>query len=209
MVNPIGLTRDKGPFLNHLKCCTYFPFIPNFSLGAIEASKILTASDRAELLPQGFFPNSLEKQKIMNSDPLSFGQNEELLCPFYLNNQCSVWANRPGVCTSYFCKSNRGEQGLKEWHSIEKFLNFFESKLSEALLYKMNFNENVLSFSKAALELEAEPEEKDYFIKMAWGHWENKKIEFYQESRRLALRITQNELHEILQGKTLSDFILT
>lgn len=202
MVKPSGITRDPGPFLNHLKCCTYFPYLPNFSLGALSSDDLLKAESRGIYLPVGLYPTIDEQNKIAKFGADGFGKRKELLCPFFdgTKNQCSIWEYRPGVCTSYFCKSNQGKKGLDFWKGVENYLNDFEWHLACLVLEKMNLDENTLSYCQAAISDETEPDERDFFITEAWGVWISKKHEFYKESRRIALDITPNELKDELSN---------
>lgn len=200
MVKPSGLTRDAGPFLNHLKCCTYFPYLPNFSLGALTQSDFDKTVPRGILLPVGLFPSAEEQNKIESFGHEGFGKKSELLCPFFDSgkNQCSIWTYRPGVCTSYFCKSDQGQKGLDYWKDVEKYLNHFEWKMACAIIEKMNLNENVLSYSQAAIDPNTEEDEREFFVAAAWDKWLTKKLEFYQEARKIALSISPEEIATLL-----------
>ena len=200
MVKPSGLTRDKGPFLNHLKCCTYFPYLPNFSLGALTAKDLAKTEPRGILLPVGLFPSADEQNKIESFGLEGFGKKSELLCPFFdsSKNQCSIWTYRPGVCTSYFCKSDQGQKGLDYWKVVEKYLNHFEWKLACAAIEKMGLNENVLSYCQAAIDPNTDEDERSFFITAAWDTWFAKKQEFYQEARKIAFEFSATDLEKLL-----------
>lgn len=206
MVKPHGVTRDKGPFLNHLKCCTYFPYLPNFSLGALTLEKMNLALPRGLLLPVGLFPSQSEQNLIDEIGLEGFGRRSELLCPFFDTgaNQCSIWENRPGVCNSYFCKSDEGKKGLNFWKEVESYLNHFEWKLACEVFYQMGFTENELAYCQGAMSTETEEDEREYFIQAAWGKWFSKKHEFYQETRKLALEITPEKVGQLLEDEFLS-----
>jgi Fe-S-cluster containining protein len=205
MVKPSGTTRDKGPFLSHLKCCTYFPFIPNFSLGDIRSDKIKRAKSNGILLPIGLFPSQNQQDLVIELGSTGFGRRSELLCPFFdsIQNQCSIWEQRPGVCTSYFCKSEKGKKGLHFWSEVEKYLNHFEWKLSCEVIFQMGFTENEIAYCQGAIDLETAEEERKFFVQAAWGKWQSKKIEFYKQSRAIALSISSDEIGEILDPEFL------
>lgn len=206
MVKPTGLTRDKGPFLNHLKCCTYFPFLPNFSLGALPQEKLQLAQPRGLLLPVGLFPSAEEQNLIDELGIDGFGRRSELLCPFFetKKNHCSIWEQRPGVCNSYFCKSDEGKKGLKFWKDIESYLNHFEWKLACEVFYQMGFTENELAYCQGAMSAETEDDERLHFEHAAWGKWFDKKYEFYQKSRELALLISPEKVGQLLEPEFLA-----
>ena len=97
--------RDPGPFDSKLKCCTYFPFVPNFSLGKINHEQsalaaVRRASARGFVSPLGLFPH--EEQKRARP---GFGTDLSQRCPF-LNeskNSCSIWTSRWGPRASSEC----------------------------------------------------------------------------------------------------------
>lgn len=205
MVQPQGLTRDKGPFLNNLKCCTYFPYLPNFSLGALTSEDLAKTETRGILLPVGLFPSAEEQNKIQSFGHEGFGKKSELLCPFFdkQKNQCSIWTYRPGVCTSYFCKSDQGQKGLDFWKDVESYLNHFEWKLACHVIKSMNLDENLLSYCQAAIDPNTEDDERDYFIQAAWGSWSSKKLQFYQKTRELSLQVPSHEIENLLDPNFL------
>lgn len=206
MVKPEGITRDQGPFLNHLKCCTYFPFIPNFSLGSLTTTDLNKVCERGLFLPIGLYPSTIEQEKIKTIGYDGFGKNEKLLCPFFdkQQNQCSIWSSRPGVCTSYFCKSDRGQKGLDFWKNVESYLNHFEWQLAKAIIEKMDLDENTLSYCQAALSTDTDSDERPFFIDAAWGTWIDKQHEFYQKARQIAFNFSTNDLDHILETDYLN-----
>lgn len=209
MVKPEGLTRDPGPFDPKLKCCTYFPFIPNFSLGAIlKAShenastrvRLTSAEQQGVLLPLGLFPTPERQSLIESLGSEAFGQRRELLCPFYDTavDRCSIWAYRPAVCTSYFCKSNRGQSGLDLWADIEKYLNHFEWQLANEVFARLGFDEDALEMCRAAMfDENQEADERAEFIRAAWGSWFNRKEEFFMAALQTALTFDSDSVGKL------------
>lgn len=188
MIHPEGLTRHPGPFKNELKCCTYFPFVPNFSIGAMILEKdpaieirLRTAEAQGLLLPLGLFPTP-ERTSLMKENRYEgFGQKAELLCPFFNSATlgCAAWKQRPGVCTTYFCKSDRGAEGLKFWSQVEEYLNHFEWAMAQEVFSQLGFEENEMEMCKAVMSTEENDEERTYFVQAAWGSWASKKTEFF------------------------------
>ncbi len=195
-----GATRDPGVFSESLKCCTYFPYIPNFSLGAFAENDFAKAASAGILLPVGLYPSVAYQERKAKAVRLSFGQQADLLCPFFNQNQnsCGIWSLRPGVCTSYFCQSDRGAEGLKLWSEIEDYLNQFEWTLAKRVFEDLGFSENELAFGRAAISLETEQDERQFFIEAAWGTHLGKENEFYKRARAMALSYTAQQLESIL-----------
>lgn len=205
MVKPQGLTRDQGPFKNNLKCCTYFPYVPNFSLGAIAEDKIQSTLSRGVLLPVGLFPSAEHQARVLKLGTKAFGQKSELLCPFFdlAKNQCSTWEQRPGVCTTYFCKSNYGQKGLDFWADVEKYLNHFEWQLACHVIGLLGMGENEIAYSQGVVSADTDDDEREYFLQAAWGKWLGKKREFYVECSRVAFEVSSEKIGELLDPEFL------
>ena len=67
----------------------------------------------------------------------------------------------------------------------------------------MNLNENVLSYCQAAIDPNTEDDERDFFITAAWDKWVSKKLEFYQETRKIALAISSADLDKLMDPEFL------
>lgn len=216
MVRPAGLTRDPGPFRADLKCCTYFPFVPNFGLGAMLAADAAGAGARfAAARAQGLFlPTGLHaaaERELLQADagPDGFGRDPRLLCPFHdrARNRCGVWANRPGVCATYFCKSERGADGLAYWRAAEEYLNHFEWSLANWAAARLGLDDERVEMCKAALSIEEAGEERDYFLRAAWGDDHGREAAFYARALEAARAIAPAELAGLLgpRGAELED----
>lgn len=217
MVKPLGLTRDKGPFKNNLKCCTYFPFIPNFSLGEISEAQISQAVNRGVLLPVGLFPSAQHQSLVDQLGQKAFGKKTELLCPFFdgPKNQCSIWENRPAVCTTYFCKSDYGQPGLDFWADVEKYLNHFEWQLACEVIFQMGMTTNEIAYCQGVVSEETEEDERESFLHAAWGKWFHHKHDFYIEAKKVALSFDSKKIESLLGEefleleKKITNFILS
>jgi len=200
-----GPTRDPGPFKADLKCCTYFPYLPNFSLGLFTDLELKKVETQGVLLPVGLYP-SVEYQRRqlrLSADGESagkFGNDPDLLCPFYDQsaNVCGRWSQRPGVCTSYFCQSSFGAEGLLFWKDVESYLNHFEWELARRLFSDLGLTDNELTYGRAAISVETEDDERPFFIEAAWGHHLKDKASFYRQSRALALQYSQEQIGALL-----------
>lgn len=154
------------------------------------------ASQQGLFLPTGLHASPERQQLSFDLGPSSFGQRSELLCPFFDTNvnACSVWSDRPGVCATYFCKSDRGQEGLTQWKQIEEELNTFEWKLANQVLAALGITADHIELCKAALSIEESGEERDYFLKGAWGDWYLRQSEFYKACLDHAIKIGPQEI---------------
>lgn len=199
MVNPQGETRDPGPFRPDLKCCTYFPFLPNFTLGSMECASLNRARSGI-YLPVGLYPPISYLDLSERLGKKGFGQEPKLLCPFFDRAKlgCSIWDFRPGVCTTYFCKSVRGSAGLAHWQDVEEFLNQFEWKMATEVFFRMGMSENELSYCQTAISPDTPVDEFDFVVRAAWGDWFHRQVEFYKNATEIALQMSVDEVKKMM-----------
>jgi Fe-S-cluster containining protein len=186
------VTRDPGPFSPDLKCCTYFPFLPNFSIGAIfqggsGAQKLRLAGAMAEgfVSPLGLFPSAARRRREQDLAAEGFGRTKELLCPFFdpASRGCGIWEYRPGVCQSYFCVSEQGAAGLQAWRRNEERLNGFEWSLAHEVLWECGYTMPEVQRMEASRQLGSLCHEDLWFGEAA------RKEDFFLKAYRVALSI--------------------
>lgn len=140
--------QEPGPhFRADIKCCMFTPVLPNFLVG-----RLLRDPDPA--LAPG---KETVRQRIAESEGVSanglgltreyadryeqakregrFGLERELRCPHYLEQEgglCGIWNHRESVCTTWFCRHERGAVSRHFWHSLQQLLSVVESALAKA-----------------------------------------------------------------------------
>lgn len=156
MIRPQGLTRDLGPFDVNLKCCTYHPFLPNFTLGAlfleVEAGRLSGALfqsflQQSYLKPIGAFPRKPA------TSVCETGRHPTDKCPFLVSGQCQIHEFRPSVCASYVCRTFKGRQGFKEWEGREQRLQKFEWSLANEAAFEMGFTTDDTDVSYESIDV--------------------------------------------------------
>ncbi len=191
----------KNRYENNLKCCTYYPLVPNFAVGAIlsdstgryqHAQKIIREmiQKRQYALPIGLLTPvayQLEFKKRKDGD---FGNKNEWLCPYFHQekNQCSIWAYRGAVCTSFYCKSSYGKKGQKYWSQMSDYLTYVEMALMEESLIRLDFSPRQISACLEYLNRDkgTKLEQKSWSMaeKIAKGHWQD----YYPEQERFFIK---------------------
>jgi hypothetical protein len=83
-----------------------------------------------------FSPSAAKKE--------DFGQDPDRLCPLFDSETrgCSIWSHRPGVCSSYVCKSSKGIEGFGAWAALEEKLNLFEWTLAHEVVWLLGFTQD-------------------------------------------------------------------
>jgi hypothetical protein len=153
-------TALKERYENHLKCCTYYPLVPNFAVGAVladtggrysHAQKVIRdlIQKRQYALPIGLLAPVRYQLEFKKRQKGEFGRIEEWLCPYFHKekNQCSMWAYRGAVCTSFYCQSSFGRRGQKYWSQISDYLTYVEMALLEEALIRLDFSPRQISES--------------------------------------------------------------
>lgn len=172
MTKPRGLTRDLGPFREHLKCCTYTPFLPSFSIGSLLLEKPLesrfsldtlnTFLRASKLTPWGAEPRRREGTSICET-----GRHDSDACHFLSRGDhvqggvthdavCTIHSHRPAVCASYVCRSNEGLKGLRRWREFETQLATWENTVATLLALELGFTLDDRNFEFKDLEAATE-----------------------------------------------------
>lgn len=222
--------RDKRfayTYKPELKCCTFHPYIPNFAVGGLllsETESVGIKKLKNKILMREFaFPVGLmapfDYQFIfMTKEENQFGNDQNLLCPYYdsLKNQCSIWKYRGVVCTSFYCRSDFGQDGLKFWAVLSDYLSYVEMALAEECLVQLDFSPRDLSDQLQYLnkrEFEpAETEQKCLTLEVDKALWNgySDKFEFYKKCFAIVSKLDRNQFKEILgtQGLELEKEVI-
>lgn len=153
-----GRTRTKDTYREDLKCCTFHPWIPNFSVGGIlrdPSGKAKAGADvlrgkiarREYALPIGIVAPVRYQVAFNARERGEFGHREDWLCPYYdrATELCVLWRQRGSVCTSYHCKSIHGARGKDFWRRMENYLSYVEMALMEEALVHLDFSPRQVS----------------------------------------------------------------
>jgi Fe-S-cluster containining protein len=198
------------------KCCTYYPKLPNYLVGALLADEDPAIEEgrarvrekiarRVGVGPQWLRPPA--KYKILYDNAhRAFGRSESLLCPYFekASGSCSIWPYREAVCSTYFCKYVAGADGRKLWMSIKTFLSLAEIQLSRYTLLKLHPDYIAAGLDRdgaegrlTADELDEAPlPERDHA--RLWGPWAGREVDLYKASFELVRDLNAAEFEKLL-----------
>jgi len=177
------------------KCCTYMPELPNYLVGRILADDDpAAAKGRASIearinagiavAPFGLLRPPHFAQAYDNLSDDAFGRDPSLRCPHYLEQEgglCGVWKNRNSICSTWFCKLERGAVALDYWNAVRDLLKAVEIDLANWLARELGPGQTACwPFYQGALEDLAEPDARQRI----WGDWFGREREFYLECAR-------------------------
>ncbi|MFC1508685.1 hypothetical protein ACFL60_03245 [Candidatus Omnitrophota bacterium] len=221
-----GESREPGRkyYSPETKCCTYYPNIPNYLVGAILSDKSpdydegrLRIQERIRnhiaATPQGLLEPFDYYQRFAKKAVKGFGMNTSLLCPYYnrTNGKCSVWMIRTSVCLSFLCRTMGHEYGDDFWFANRMYFLHLENTLAYYALYKMDFDPlNIMNYSiksngdepipKPAGEGK-KPDSMGKTYETLWEKWAGKEEDLYRETFRIIANLTPEDFDSITDIK--------
>lgn len=196
-----GAGRPSAPrFHPESKCCTFFPDLHNFLVGQILADDDpAMAAGRAAVIDRieskiAVSPLAVARPRswwVLYKDgfPDLFGRARALRCPYYIEDggKCGVWRYRDAVCSTFFCKHERGQIGLAFWQSVQNLLAAVERNLAWWCLVGADLDVGTVSRLQLSQQLggrgkidAAELEGRgpgDY--RKLWGPWHGRERGFF------------------------------
>lgn len=217
-------SRDKRfsyTYKANLKCCTFHPYLPNYAVGALLEMPVQTKgiqeiqrkiTSHEFTLPIGILAPYDYQFKFLTKEKSDFGNDASLLCPYFDKdgNRCSIWQYRGVVCTSFFCRSDDGQNGLKFWAVLSDYLSYVEMALAEECLVQLDFSPRDLSDQLLYLnkrDFDADEITQKVIsakqMKPLWNGYPDP-VEFYKKCFAIVKKIDRNQFKEILGSQGLS-----
>lgn len=213
--------RRKIFYEKDLKCCTFYPFIPNYAVGALfahpeHASFGAMAHLREKIarrrysLPIGMIPPVSYQVRFNARRENEFGRREDWLCPYYNKEQqnCGIWRHRGSVCSSFYCQSSYGAKGLKFWDELSNYMSYVEMALMEEALAMLDFSPRQVSDllgyinrkegTQAELKSSVIPEKK---ARELWNGYYDDQEGFFKKSFEIVSNLDKRSFQELL-GET-------
>jgi hypothetical protein len=135
---------EPGPrFDGRIKCCMFLPKLPNFLVGRVllegEPAGVDSVrariADGAGLSPTGLgIPKPWATRYEAAKSGGRFGQELDLRCPHWVDDaggRCGIWAHRESVCTTWFCRHERGAVSRHFWNALQQLLDRVEEALAK------------------------------------------------------------------------------
>ena len=219
-----GLENGQSWFRPDVKCCSYLPELPNFTVGFVlsDPQRASAHGRRSieERIARGVAVSPLGLAQtpiyallydagIGGPSPV-FGRSRQLRCPHFdeeNNGSCGIWASRNAVCTTYFCKHLRGKVGQVFWNDVKDLLHAAERAVSLwcaveigidadaiRLLIRSAQRNDVRSDGRVGREL---TDGFDAESLRAWGLWVGRERDFYVECARRVEALSWSNVLEI------------
>jgi hypothetical protein len=230
-----GASGNRGPamiyFEPSLKCCTYHPTLPNFLVGAILSDERPESAEgkrrvreriasRIGITPQWLGAPRKQRVLLEAARGTAFGRSKILLCPFFVQNDeatgepaglCSIWQHRESVCSTFFCKHERGAVGDAFWMSTKNLLGHIELTLARhaALHVSPDVTEPRIPRLKLTVEdLDDMPPNEDDYAGY-WGEWAGREEELYVKAYEYVKTLTPDDLVRLFEDDPTKEGALT
>lgn len=183
-------------FRTDVKCCTYHPKLPNYLVGSLLTDGSAEMAEgqrrvrdkitqRIGLSPLWLRP-SAKYRLLYDQARNAFGRSEALRCPYFATETggCTIWRHREAVCSTYFCRYEKGKDGHLMWMQVKAYLALLEAQLTRYAVHVImpsfiiegrdGGDTSVLS----AQDLDDLPLDTAAHARM-WGEWAGREEEFY------------------------------
>ena len=204
-----------GECRDDVRCCGYFPVLPNFLLGMglldPETRESMGAVvDRGHALPVGLVPTPRQLHaavQVLAEDRV--GQDPAVVCPFLQVPEpgCAVHAYRNSICSTFFCEHDHGPQGQAYWDAVQALVGLAETLVSQWAMDQVGLQCDVYfaaldSLSHGVPELAASEAWPGPELKMLWGQWYGRERAFF-EACALQVMEHRHELYDIVRDRPL------
>jgi hypothetical protein len=130
-------------FTARARCCTYHPRLPNYLAGRalrrgdLGSERVRTRMELAEgVTAMGIQPPASWLQRWGNRTPTSFGRDEALTCPYWVEGPlgCSIHPDRESVCRTWYCKLAHGARSQAVWEALHSTMAGTEETVAQFCL---------------------------------------------------------------------------
>jgi hypothetical protein len=227
----VGPAPPDPVFDARVKCCTYQPLIPSFTVGAILADETPEAAEgraaiaervrrRVGATPLGLFPGPAYADAYHQlKEKGGFGTRVELRCPHYSESRggsCSIWRHREAVCATWFCKHEGGALGGAVWTQVKDLLKQAQNAVVHECLERLGlraiaeaelFTPAQVPIPLGSRALRGPVSEagviSEPLARRLWGPWFGREEEYFRECDRIAGELTWPEIRG-LAGQRLA-----
>ena len=201
-------------FSKETKCCTYYPNLPNYLVGALLSKNDPGLKKGQELVHEiihsrlGIVPLGVRrtrKYELLTKQALNaFGKSRIMVCPFFEQDEglCTIRPIWNATCNTWFCKYNTGHDGQRFWIALRRYLSRMEKVLSQYVAYKMGFEARDIILPKTDTEpwtekdLDDQPPDITNY-KEQWKRWVGREEDFYKESYGLIIGLSRDDFDRI------------
>ena len=219
-----GVERSASPvtFSPDVKCCSYVPHLANFLVGGSllgPGRESITAriARRAGVTPLGLGLSNADIHRIVGAQS-HFGRSPAVVCPHFVHETqgCAIWQTRNAVCSTWFCKHERGAVTQRFWHAVRDLLIDAEERIAYHCLTECGLPDEQVravvghraavreiiaraNSGESAFEPAFDDESPDWYARM-WGDWAGREEEWFLRSDESVTTMADDELISRMNG---------
>jgi hypothetical protein len=211
MLSRPGAPPPPIPFHPAVKCCTYYPMLPNFLVGGVlsagdsPALRILEERLQARLWVTPLGIDKPPEYRLLYETSTRqagvFGRVPRLRCPFYVDGKCGIWRHRNGTCATWFCVHEHAVRGKLFWELLRRLLRLVEHRLvlhalrtlplgADAVDYLVAVDPSASGLDQAQMNHTLNPQ----LYRLAWGRYVGRERQFFVESAELVAKLAWPEV---------------
>jgi hypothetical protein len=207
--------RSTVRFREQVKCCSYWPLLPNYKVGAILRDETSAGADgrrrveamleRSWALPTGLGAAPAYRILYEASSAREFGRSELLRCPYMSGEnggECSIWSHRNSICATFFCKFVNGVAGRDFWNAFRLLGSLTEQALAAWCASELGIRPSSIRISHDQLRQRTlERESLDGYDRGGapelWQSWHKRRRDFYVACASQVERLTFDDVRRI------------
>ena len=184
-------------FRPDVKCCVSMPDLPNFLVGRILADEDLPhgrtstearIAQRIGVTPWGI--RGTPAYKLLHKKSVNaVGRSTSLRCPHFVvdDGTCGIHRHRNHLCSTWFCKHERGLVGYTFWQALKQLIQTIEEDLARWCALELGLSPGALSMLDGKSEedptdtTEIEGNLSEAVYTAYWGNWAGRERDFYLE----------------------------
>ncbi len=202
-------------FSPDVKCCSYVPHLANFVagrslLGPGHASISARIARKAGVTPLALGLSYADIQRVV-SERSQFGRSPVVVCPHFDQETkgCGIWQTRNAVCSTWFCKHERGAVSLRFWQAVRDLLMAAEERVGQHCLTHGGLPDeqaDAVLAHRAGIQAaiaranagEAVPDievggESAHWYETMWGEWAGREEDWFRATADVAASIKPAE----------------
>jgi hypothetical protein len=218
--NMLQPKRSEGKcYSPNTKCCTFWPYLPNYLVGAIltenlpgkkQIQQYIMQNQQAVVLPIGITAPIKYQVQFNNRKKDDFGRRQDLLCPYYDKGSCKIWEFRGSVCATWFCQSSFGEEGKEFWKIFLDYLSAVEMSLAQDCLVMTGYSPRITRYNLEYINRKEATESEmnglqDWTLELLWQDFFKEQESFYLWCYNYVKNLSRSEF-ETLIGKIGVDY---
>ena len=222
MCGGVERSASRVTFAPDVKCCSYVPHLANFLvgrslLGPGRESITNRIARRAGVTPLGLGLSHADIRRLVGAQS-HFGRSPVVVCPHFVEETkgCAIWQTRNAVCSTWFCKHERGAVSQRFWHAVRDLLIAAEERsaylclieggipneqVSAVLGHRAAVRETVAraNSGEVAHEIAPDDESADWYARM-WGDWAGREEDWFLRAAEHVTAKRDDELVSSMNG---------